>query len=57
MYDVFEYEPKNDAFELFEKENKNRFEECKQRYGRVQNQNENENEANRRESNFYAVDT
>ena len=55
MYDVFEYEPKNDAFELFEKENKNRFEECKQRYGRVQNQNE--NEANRTESNFYAVDT
>ena len=51
VHGVSEYEPKQETFELFEKENK--FNESKQT---VQNENENLVETNRRERNTYPVD-
>lgn len=39
------------------KKKNNRFEECKQRYDRVQNENENKNETSGRESSFYAANS
>ena len=52
---VSEYEPKEDTFELFEKEKENRFDEPKQGDEIVQNENENLVETYRRERNSYPV--
>ena len=40
VHGVFEYEPKEDRFELFEKDKENTFNESKQRDDTVQNENE-----------------
>ena len=57
VHGVFEYEPKEDRFELFEKGKENRFNESEQRDDTVQNENENLIETNRRERNIYPVDS
>ena len=54
VHGVSEYEPKQETFELFEKENK--FNESKQTDDTVQNENANLIETNRRERNTYLVD-
>ena len=56
VHGVFEYEPKEDRFELFEKGKENRFNESEQRDDTVQNENENLIETNRRERNSHPVD-
>ena len=53
MRGVSEYQPKEDTFEVFEKQKENRFDESKQRY---ENENENLIETNRRERNSYPID-
>ena len=48
MYGVAEYEPKEDEFELFEKEKESTFDDCKQR----NDPDQNINDTMRREETF-----